>query len=272
VAMTTLARLSTTPARPFAQALARRHGLPWKIVLLIDRTLPHRASLHAANATTVTHGQGSVIGHPGTTIGLLLGDRRLPLPPMPCSRKRYGQGHGLAYHSGPERVGASLRTLDLEDSRGSYDRRAVLVLAARGDDHTKSAPAIAAKGWHCSIALGKTRSGTSAARSLTPSHARQWCHLDTFFRRHRRRTWQPTRLATPGNTRQRMDVRVRPPSGSVRDVGKGELVCSERRNRPDGRRQYLAGKDRRATARQMVRGYRRRWVGEPDNSIAYKGL
>ena len=70
------------------------------------------------------------------------------------------------------------------------------------------------------------------------------------------------RLATHGNKRKRMDVRVRHTSGYLRYVGKVELVCSERRNRPDGRRKYLACNDLRATARQMVMGYRLRWAVE----------
>ena len=59
-----------------------------------------------------------------------------------------------------------------------------------------------------------------------------------------------------------MDVRVRHPSGSWRSVGKVELVCAARRNRPAGRRTSLAGNDLRATARQMVMGYRLRWAVE----------
>lgn len=39
-------------------------------------------------------------------------------------------------------------------------------------------------------------------------------------------------------------------------MGKVELVCSERRHRPDGRRKYLA------CARQTVTGYRMRWAVE----------
>ena len=112
------------------------------------------------------------------------------------------------------------------------------------------------------MALGKTRSVTSDARSLTTLASRQWCHIDPFVHRHRRRTWHTIRLATHGNTRQRMDVRVRHTSGSLRSVGTVELVCSERRNRPDGRRTSRAGNDLRATARQMVMGYRLRWAVE----------
>jgi Transposase DDE domain len=59
-----------------------------------------------------------------------------------------------------------------------------------------------------------------------------------------------------------MDLRVRHTSGYLRSVGKVEVVCSEQRPRPDGRRKYLACNDLRATTRQRVTGYRRRWAVE----------
>lgn len=39
-------------------------------------------------------------------------------------------------------------------------------------------------------------------------------------------------------------------------------MCSEPRKRPEGRRTYCACNDGRATARQIVLGYRRRWAVE----------
>jgi Transposase DDE domain len=262
VAITTLESLSQTQARQFAKALARLNGLPWKIVILIDSTLPHRASLYPENAKTFNHGKGYVIGHPWTNIVLVLGDMLIPLRPIPFSSKRYCQTHDRKYQSEHERVVAYLRTLALEDAIGSYDRREVLVLADSGYDNKKIENAIAANGWNFIIALGKTRSVKSEALSLTTLTSQQWCHVDTFFRRHRRLKWNTMRLATHGNKRKRMDVRVRHTSGYLRYVGKVELVCSERRNRPDGRRKYLAGTDLRATARQIVIGYRLRWAVE----------
>jgi hypothetical protein len=262
VAITTLENLSKTQARQFAQALQRVKGLPWKIVILIDSTLQHRASLHPENAQTFNHGKGYVIGHQWTNIVLVLGDMLIPLPPIPFYSKRYCQTHALAYHSEHERVVAYLRTLDLEDYIGVYDRREVLVLADSGYDNKKIEKAIADKRWHFIIALRKTRSVKSEARALSTPTSRQWCHIDTFFRRHRRLKWDPMRLATHGNTRKRMDVRLRHTSGYLRSVGKVELVCSEWRHRPDGRRKYLACHDLRATARQIVTGYRMRWAVE----------
>jgi Transposase DDE domain len=262
VAITTLDQLSKRQARQFAKALPRVHGLPWKIVILIDSTLQHRASLHPENAKTFNHGKGYVIGHQWTNIVLVLGDMLIPLPPIPFYSKRYCQTHNLVYQSEHERVVAYLRTLDLEDYIGAYDRREVLVLADSGYDNKKIEKASADKGWHFIIALSKTRSVKSEALYLSTPPSRQWCHIDTFFRRHRRLKWDTIRLATNGNKRQRMDLRVRHTSGYLRSVGKVELVCSEQRHRPDGRRKYLACNDLRATTRQIVTGYRMRWAVE----------
>ena len=262
VAITTLEHLSKTQARQFAKVLERRNGLPWKIVIIIDSTLQHRASLPPENAKTFNHGKGYVLGHQWTNIVLILGDILIPLRPIPFYSKRYCQTHGLPYQSEHERVVEYLRTLDLEDYIGTYDRREVLVLADSGYDNKKIEKAIANKHWNFIIALSKTRSVKSEALSLRTPSSQQWCHIATFFRRHRRLKWDTIRLATRGNTRKRMDVRVRHTSGYLRYVGKVELVCSERRNRPDGRRKYLACNDLRATARQIVTGYRLRWAVE----------
>jgi len=67
---------------------------------------------------------------------------------------------------------------------------------------------------------------------------------------------------TNGATRKRMACRLRHTTGSLRSVGRVHLVCSEPRKRPDGRRKYFACHDVRATARQIVLGYRLRWAVE----------
>jgi hypothetical protein len=88
VATTTLESLSKTQARQFAKTLERVTGLPWKIVIIIDATLQHRASLHPENAKTFHHGKGYVIGHQWTNIVLILGDMLIPLRPIPFYSKR----------------------------------------------------------------------------------------------------------------------------------------------------------------------------------------
>src|SRR5499427_4609570 len=157
VAITTLDQLSKRQARQFAKALPRVHGLPWKIVILIDSTLQHRASLHPENAKTFNHGQGYVIGHQWTNIVLVLGDILIPLKPIPFYSKGYCQAQGLTYQSEHERVVDYLKALDLEAYLGAYDRREVVVLADSGYDDKQIEQAIAHKGWNFIIALGKTQ-------------------------------------------------------------------------------------------------------------------
>src|SRR5262249_44709250 len=218
VAITTLHQLSKRQARQFAKALPRIHGLPWKIVILIDATLQHRASLHPENTHTFNHGKGYVIGHQWTNVVLVLGDILIPLKPIPFYSKRYCQTHALTYPSEHERVVAYLRALDLEDYIGAYDRREVLVLADSGYDDKKIEQTIADKGWHFIIALSKIRRVKSEALALSTPTSQQWCHIDTFFRRHRRLKWDTIRLATRAwrcwglcCIRQLLDLHVRVP-------------------------------------------------------------
>jgi hypothetical protein len=261
VAITTLDQLSKTQARKIAKAVERVRGLPWKILLIIDATIQHRASLHPENAKTFNHGKGYVIGHQWTNILLVLGGILIPLPPIPFYSKSYCRAQGITYQSEHQRVVDYLKALDLEAYLGAYDRREVVVLTDSGYDDKKIEQAIARKGWNFIIALGKTRNVKSTARSEQPQ-SEAWLHVDTFFRRHRRLKWDTVRLQTSGNKRTRMDLRIRHTTGYLRHVGKVELVCSERRNRPDGRRKYLACNDLRATPRQIVTGYRLRWSVE----------
>ena len=137
VAITTLDQLSKSQARKIARALERVRGLPWKILLIIDATVQHRASLHTENAKTFNHGKGYVIGHQWTNIVLVLGDILIPLKPIPFYSKSYCQAQGLTYQSEHERVVAYLKALDLEAYLGAYDRREVVVLADSGYDDKK---------------------------------------------------------------------------------------------------------------------------------------
>jgi hypothetical protein len=262
VAVSTLQRLSKKQARQFSKTLQGLHGLPWKIALLIDSTLQHRASLHPENAKKFNHGKGFVIGHQWTNIVLIINDMLIPLPPIPYYSKSYCLKHELSYHTEHELVIRYIDQLNLEDYIGSYDPGDVIVLADSGYDNKKIENAIANKHWHFIIALGKTRSVKSEMLYLTTPQSRDWCHIATFFHNHRRLKWKTIRVMTNGAKRKRMEFRIRHTIGYLRYVGQAQLVCSEPRKRPDGRRKYLACNDVKATARQIVLGYRLRWAVE----------
>ncbi len=262
VAVYTLESLSKQPAKHVAKALHKCKGLPWTIVLIVDSTLQHRASLHPENAKRFNHGNGFVIGHQWTNIVFIINDMLIPLRPIPFSSQRSCRDHALAYQTEHDLVIDYLRQLDLGDFIGAYDPRDVVVLTDSGYDNKKIETAIANKRWHCIIALGKTRSVKSETLYLTTPKSRQWCHIATFFRHHRRLKWTTIRVMTHGAQAKRMEFRSRDTIGYLRYVGKVQLVCSEPRKRPDGRRKYFACNDRRVTARQIIMGYRLRWAIE----------
>lgn len=262
IAISTLEELSKTQAKQFSKCLKSFKGLPWKIALLVDSTIQHRASLHPENAKKFNHGKGYVIGHQWTNIVLVINDILIPLPPIPFHSKTYCRVHGLEYQSEHDAVIDYLTNLNLEDYIGSYDPRDVIVLADSGYDNKKIENAIVEKHWYFIIAIGQTRSVKSETLYLTTPKSRQWCQIAEFFRNHRRLKWQTIRLMTNGAKRKRMDVRIRDTVAYLRYVGKVHVVCSELKNRPEGRRKYLACSDLRVTARQIVLGYRLRWAVE----------
>ena len=59
-----------------------------------------------------------------------------------------------------------------------------------------------------------------------------------------------------------MEFRIRLIKGYLRYVGYVLSICSEFKKRPRGRRKYLACSDLKASARQIVIGYRIRWAIE----------
>jgi hypothetical protein len=262
VAVYTLESLSKKQAKHVAKTLHKFKGLPWKIALIVDSTLQHRASLHPENAKRFNHGNGFVIGHQWTNLVFIINDMLIPLRPIPFYRQCYCRDHDLEYQTEHDLVIDYLRQLDLVDYLGSYDPRDVVVFTDSGYDNKKIETAIANKRWHFILALGKTRSVKSETLSLTTPKSRQWCHIATFFRNHRRLKWTTIRVMTHGAQAQRMEFRSRDTIGYLRYVGKVHLVCSEPRKRPDGRRKYFACNDMRVSARQIIMGYRLRWAIE----------
>jgi len=262
VAVATLESLSKKQARHVAKARQKLHELPWTIAIVVASTLQHRASLHPENAKTFNHGQGFIVGHQWTNIVLLLNDMLIPLRPIPFYSQRSCRDHTLAYRTEHDLVVDYIQQLQLEEYIGSYDPREVVVLTDSGYDNKKIQKAIAAKQWHFLMALGKTRSVKSALLALTTPKSKQWCHIATFFRNHRWLKWQTIRTTTNGTKRKRMEFRTRDTIGYLRYVGQVQLVCSELRKRPEGRRKYLACNDMRVTARQIILGYRLRWAIE----------
>lgn len=258
----TLESLSKTQARRLSKVLKPSQGLPWKMVVIIDATLQSRSSLHPKNAQRFNHGQGFVLGHQWTNIVLILNEMLIPLSPIAFYSRSYCREKNLVYVSEHDRVVDYLANLDLEEYIGSHDSRDVVVLTDSGYDNKHIEKTIADKNWMFIIALKKKRSVKSEHIYATTPKSKQWSQVCQFFRNHRRLKWKTIRLTTNGTKRKRMEFRIRSTRAYLRHVGQVQLVCSEPRKRPEGRRRYFACNDMRVTARQIMLGYRLRWAVE----------
>ena len=186
----------------------------------------------------------------------------IPLQPIRFHSKKYCRENGMTYKTENELVVEYITNLNLEDYIGKYNSKEVVILADSGYDDKRIENAIAEKRWKFIIALNKTRSVKSGKKHSSTPKSRGWSHVSTFFKNHRRAGWQTVRISTNNSKRKRMDFRIRQIIGYLRYVGKVQLICSEFKKRPDGRRKYLVCNDLKAKARQILIGYRIRWAIE----------
>lgn len=260
LALKTLAQLSKKQAKQFSKAMKLLSaGLTWKIAILVDSTLQKRWTRHTDNAKRFNHGSGFVIGHQWTNFVLLINGVVLPLNPIPFFSKRYCKKNGLEYKTEQDLVVEYIANLSLEDYVGDHKPEEVILLADSGYDNKMIENAIIRKKWKFIIALKSTRSIKTQKEHFITQKSKGWAQIAQFFKNHRRLKWQTIRIYTNGSKIKRKDFRIRQIIGYLRNVGKVQLICSEYKKRPDGRRKYLACNDLKATARQILMGYRLRW-------------
>lgn len=261
LAIYTLEELSKRQAKQLSKILnwLAKGSLPWKIAILIDSTIQHRSSLHTDNAKRFNHGKGFVIGHQWTNIVLVINDMIIPLPPIAFHTKKYCRKNNLEYKTENVLVIEYINNLQLADYIGNHDPDEVVVLADSGYDDNRIESAIVRKKWSFIIALNKTRSVKSERQNSNTPKSKGWTQIAEFFKNYRRIKWQTIRISTSSSKRKRMEFRIRQITGYLRHVGKVQLVCSEFKKRPDGRRKYLACNDLKVKPRQILIGYRLRW-------------
>jgi len=264
VAVYQLNQLSIKQARQFSSAIEFLSAgqLPWQVAILIDSTIQHRFSLHSDNVKRFNHGKGFQIGHQWTNIVLLINDRLIPLAPIPFYSKSYCRKNRINYKTENTLVVEYIEKLNLVDYIGEHNPKHVVALADSGYDDRKIESAIRIKKWHFIIALNKGRSVKSKNSFLSTPTYTGWSKVAQFFKDHRKVGWQTIRIVVNRSKKKRMEFRTRLIKGYLRYVGYVLLICSEFKKRPRGRRKYLACSDRKATARQIVIGYRIRWAIE----------
>jgi hypothetical protein len=261
VAVYNLDQLSKKQAKQFSAVLkpVAKGQLPWKVAILIDSTIEHRCSLHADNVKRFNHGKGFQIGHQWTNAVLIINDKLIPLLPIPFYTKSYCRKHNLKYQTENALVVEYIGQLNLQDYIGAHDPKQVVVLADSGYDDRKIQQAIVKKKWHFIIALNKRRSVKSTKHHLSTPRSKGWSHVAQLFKNHRSVKWQTIRIAVNRSKKKRMEFRIRQINGFLRYVGNVQLVCSQFKKRPKGRKKYLACSDLNAKVRQIIIGYRLRW-------------
>lgn len=264
LAVYTLQNLSRNQAKQFSMVLncLEKGSLPWRIAILIDSTIQNRSTLHTDNAKRFNHGKGFVIGHQWTNIVLVINDMLIPLTPIPFYSKNYCRKNNLQYRTENESVVEYITNLQLEDYIGPYNPKDVIVLADSGYDDKKIENAIVKKKWKFIIALNKTRGVKTERQYSTTPKSQDWNQIAVLFNKYRRIKWQTIRIFTSRSKKRRMEFRIRQIIGYLRYVGKVQLICSEFKKRPNGRRKFLVCNDLKAKPRQIIIGYRMRWAIE----------
>jgi hypothetical protein len=228
-------------------------------MILIDSTIHGRSTLHTDNAKRFNHGKGYVIGHQWTNIVVLIHDTIIPLAPIPFYSRRYCRENAISYRTENQAVVEYIQNLDLEQYFGPHNPHQVLVLADSGYDDRKIYNAIAQKKWAYVIALKKNRGVRSEKTHTTTPLSRGWCQVESFFKNHRRVNWVTVRVPSSDPNKRRMEFRIRQITAYLRYVGLVQLICSEFKKRPKGRRKYLACNDLKAAPRHILIAYRLRW-------------
>jgi hypothetical protein len=261
LAVYNLSQLSKKQAKQFGSRFEspKSVAFPWSIMILIDSTLHGRSTLHTDNAKKFNHGKGFVIGHQWTNIVLLLNDMVIPLPPIPFYSRRYCRENDLAYRTENAAVVEYIQDMDLEQYVGPHRSHEVVVLADSGYDDRKIQNAIVQKRWAFVIALKKNRGVRSVKTHEKMPLSRGWSQVESFFKNHRRVKWVTVRVSSNTPNKKRMEFRMRKIIAYLRYVGQVQLICSEFKKRPKGRRKYLACNDLKAAPRQILIAYRLRW-------------
>lgn len=232
-------------------------GASWTIAVIIDATLHPRSSRHIQNAQRLNHGEGFIVGHQWTNVVLIIGDRTIPLPPIPFWTKAERRRRKLDAFTEHELVTMRVAELNLAELVGSYVPEEVVFLMDSGYDDSAIIREILGRGYDA-IWATKTNRGVLTTNAYERGE-RRYRRVDATFRTMRRQApWQTIRLKAKSKKHRRR-YRARGLTGRIRGIAQDlKLVCSEKSGRTKGRR-YFACSKATATMAQVVLGYELRF-------------
>jgi hypothetical protein len=186
-----------------------------------------------------------------------MNDVLIPLEPFAFLTKRYCKKNNIESLTENKRVAQYISKLKLEKYIGPHNPNEVIFLADSGYDDKRIQKAVKNRNWNFIIALKKTRSVMSEKNH--GSKSKDWTGVEVFFKKNRRISWQTVSAPKKGSEKKRMDFRIRQVIAYLKNVGKVQLICSEFKKNPKGKRKHLVCSDLKATAKEICIGYRIRW-------------
>lgn len=234
-------------------------GTPWTVAIIIDSTLHPRSSLHVQNSQRLNHGGGFVIGHQWTNILIVIGDKRIPLPPIPFYSKNECKRRKIEYRTEHEVLLDYLKNLNIERFLGEISNEEVVVLTDAGYDNKKLQNAIVDKGWSFVCSLKNTRSCQTQHGHF--SNPKKWAKVSEMFWSTRKQAPWTTVRTKANSKKKRKEFRARRIDGYLKGVRK-LLAIVESEKVAGGGKRYLACSDHKLTTGQIARVYKIRWMIE----------
>lgn len=105
----------------------------------------------------------------------------------------------------------------------------------------------------------KVNRGFRTKKEFKNPKSKQWDSVSEVFRKNRWVKWETISVPKDSGKKKRMEFRARQITGILKNFGDVQLICSEFKKSPKGKRKYLACNDLKATVRQILVGYRIRW-------------
>ena len=226
---------------------------PWTIAIIIDATLHRRSSNHTQNGQKFNHGNGWVIGHQWTNIGILINDDYIPLPPIAFYTRKECKRRKIPYQTEHEKVVQLLSTLSLKSLTAiDISPSEVVVLLDAGYDCKDIQNQILIRKWDFIVSIKSSRTIASSKRPTG------WKRISKFFN-DGRRPWKSVRiLSYRGKKRVLRQHKYKQQVGYLKDVRRQvQLVCSKRSR--DSKMKLLACSNLKISVKSIILGYKKRW-------------
>lgn len=222
---------------------------PWTVAVIVDSTLHARSSLRIENCQKLNHGDGWVVGHQWTNIGIQIAEQFLPLPPIPFYTKEYCKENGLEYKTEHEKVASFIKSFSLKEIGLNIPPEEVVVIMDSGFDSKEIEKVIISKKWDFIIA-------TKCKRNFS-ANLEEWCRVDRYSE-HQKIPSKTIRVKSyRGKKRKIRQYRATEQVGFLKGVHRKIKLVSSKKSK--GKTKYLACSNINVDLETILFCYQLRW-------------